>query len=206
MKSISACRSRGFTIVELIVVISVIGILASISLVVYSGVQARAQKTKVVSTVQAFKGALELHKIKEGTYPMPWMGTYSYCLGTGYTEHQNISGSGQPDCRWGSWGEINTSAAFNSAIAKYGAPNDTQIEQKIQGSSSDGVVGMYYDHNAPTNLDGSPQKHWIVYVVPDKTCGLIVPVITSWPNLTSKSDDAVSEHFGTGGLCFVPLR
>ncbi|MEI6850835.1 MAG: prepilin-type N-terminal cleavage/methylation domain-containing protein [Candidatus Saccharibacteria bacterium] len=44
-------KDRGFTIVELLVVIVVIGILAAITIVSYTGVTARANKSKTVANV-----------------------------------------------------------------------------------------------------------------------------------------------------------
>ena len=40
-------RNKGFTIVELLIVIVVIGILAAITIVAYNGIQTRAQDTKI---------------------------------------------------------------------------------------------------------------------------------------------------------------
>lgn len=42
---------RGFTIVELLIVIVIIAILATVTIVSYNGIQARAKNTKTVSAV-----------------------------------------------------------------------------------------------------------------------------------------------------------
>ena len=49
----------GFTIVELLIVIVVIGILASISIVAYRGVQERAHNAKTVTVVRQYQRILE---------------------------------------------------------------------------------------------------------------------------------------------------
>lgn len=59
----------GFTIVELLIVIVVIGILATITIVAYNGVQNRAQDTRRVHDAQMIIGALEAYKTLNGTYP-----------------------------------------------------------------------------------------------------------------------------------------
>ena len=59
----------GFTIVELLIVIVVIAILAAISIVAYSGVQARARDGSTLQSVRSIQKALELYKIDNSVYP-----------------------------------------------------------------------------------------------------------------------------------------
>lgn len=59
----------GFTIVELLIVIVVIGILAAITIVAYNGVQNRAQDARRINDAQMIVGALEAYKTLNGTYP-----------------------------------------------------------------------------------------------------------------------------------------
>ena len=63
-------KSRsGFTIVELLIVIVVIAILATITIVAFNGVQARSKDTRRYSDMQAIMKALELYKADKGQYP-----------------------------------------------------------------------------------------------------------------------------------------
>ncbi len=62
--------SAGFTIVELLIVIVVIGILATITIVAYSGIQNRARDTQRVQDIKAITKALEVYKIQTGDYPL----------------------------------------------------------------------------------------------------------------------------------------
>src|SRR5680860_42190 len=59
----------GFTIVELLVVIVVIGILASITIVAYTGIQSRAASATLQSDLKNASTQLELDKAINGTYP-----------------------------------------------------------------------------------------------------------------------------------------
>ena len=60
---------RGFTIVELLIVIVVIAILASISIVAYNGIQSRAHDAAIKSDFHHILTKLEIHKVINGSYP-----------------------------------------------------------------------------------------------------------------------------------------
>ena len=62
-------KHKGFTIVELLVVIVVVGILASVSIVAYSGVQARARDAQRLHDLKSIEKALDLYKTQFGSYP-----------------------------------------------------------------------------------------------------------------------------------------
>lgn len=62
-------RLRGFTIVELLIVIVVIGILAALVLTSVLGAQARARETKRITDLVSTKKQLELYKIENDVYP-----------------------------------------------------------------------------------------------------------------------------------------
>ena len=59
-------RQTGFTIVELLIVIVVIAILAAISIVAYSGIQARAKYTQQVAEVDRVGKAIQLWVAENG--------------------------------------------------------------------------------------------------------------------------------------------
>lgn len=59
----------GFTIVELLVVIVVIGVLAAITIVSYSGVSSRAKDTSALSDLNNISRQLELFNVDNNNYP-----------------------------------------------------------------------------------------------------------------------------------------
>jgi len=63
-------QQNGFTIVELLIVIVVIGILAAISTVAFNGIQTRAENTKTLTALRTYGQALATFKSDNGRYPI----------------------------------------------------------------------------------------------------------------------------------------
>jgi type IV pilus assembly protein PilA len=61
--------NRGFTIVELLIVIVVIGILALLVITTYSGIQAKARNAKRQTDVQSLQTQVEAFFSQNGYYP-----------------------------------------------------------------------------------------------------------------------------------------
>jgi len=66
---ISRISKKGFTIVELLIVIVVIGILATLVITAYSGIQQKARNSKRQTDVNALQTALEGFHTDKGYYP-----------------------------------------------------------------------------------------------------------------------------------------
>ncbi|RYD50380.1 MAG: prepilin-type N-terminal cleavage/methylation domain-containing protein, partial [Sphingobacteriales bacterium] len=75
--------NRGFTIVELLIVIVVIGILAAISIVAFNGIQTRAQNTQKFNELKNWQRIFESYRSLKGNYPDGADGQ-TYCLGRGF--------------------------------------------------------------------------------------------------------------------------
>lgn len=75
--------TSGFTIVELIIVIVIIGIIASIVIVAYGGARNRAQNTSRLEELRSWEKSFVQYKAaNNGQYPA--MADGGYCLGTGF--------------------------------------------------------------------------------------------------------------------------
>ena len=69
LKNIKEKRNSGFTIVELLIVIVVIGILALLVITTYSGIQAKARNAKRQTDVASIQTQLEAFFSQNGYYP-----------------------------------------------------------------------------------------------------------------------------------------
>lgn len=63
-------NQTGFTIVELLIVIVIIGILAAITIVAYNGIQARSNNARRMSDIQSVAKVIEMYKAQNGSYPI----------------------------------------------------------------------------------------------------------------------------------------
>lgn len=140
----------GFTIIELLVTVVVIGIIASISIVSYNGVQTRTNNSNRTAQLQAWQSVFERYKAKKGEVPLPTTATGTgFCLGT--TGFPNGYG-GVPRCRdYNDGGTTSLRVSDNSALMnelKTVVPN---LPSSAQNVPVNGTVGPYMYYNA-TNI------------------------------------------------------
>lgn len=131
-------RLKGFTIVELLIVIVVIAILAAISIVAYSGIQQRSKETKLLSGVSTYVKTFQQYKAVNSAYP-----TDSGCLGAGY----------QSNSCWydGSTAALGVNVNLDSSLAQFiSTKYDFGPERMAIGISSLNRGGLAYFNNDAT--------------------------------------------------------
>ena len=146
-------RAYGFTIVELLIVIVVIAILASVSILAYTGIQSRARDTARQSDINQVYKLIELYRAEHGTYPAT--ATVSE-MGTGSTGTVGNATMVRTDAN----------CAVGTRSADW-VPGLTSLPQSIPntGKGARGETGCYmyvsedqrYILSAWNNLEGGPQ-------------------------------------------------
>lgn len=106
-------KKKGFTLIELILVIVVIAILATITIVAYNQVQRRAYAARAAVVVDTYEKIIKLYRTDNGSFPST-SGDF-ICLGQP-ANYPTTSLYAADTCS--SWGS-HTSAAFNSAVSAY---------------------------------------------------------------------------------------
>lgn len=131
---------RGFTIVELLVVIVVIAILAAITIVSYNGITNQAYAAKAASVVDAYVNIIEIYQVYEGSYPVT---NGPVCLGTA----ANFPAGGGFNAReCAKPGSVMVSDPFNELLAEY----SSQLPSgELPTSTADSITmrGMSYNGN-----------------------------------------------------------
>lgn len=126
--------TKGFTIVELLIVVVVIAILAAITVVAYNGIQDRTLQSARIDEVRKWERLLISYATLKGQYP-PAMVPGSACLGEGYPD---TSGNGVGNC----WdlhvaGHTSENASLNAQLREVGSlPNNTRQPVVGNGTSS----------------------------------------------------------------------
>jgi len=135
-------KQSGFTIVELLIVIVVIGIIAAITIVAYSGIQARAQVAAVSSGLEQAAKKLALYAVDSNAYP-PDLATVGVNNTTGTIYQYSVNNSITPQTYCVTATNGSTSYSISSTITN----------PIVGGCAGHGLSGV----SAVTNLMTNPE-------------------------------------------------
>lgn len=214
-------QENGFTIVELLIVIVVIGILAAITIVAYNGIQDRARTSTVTSALSQASKKIALHRVDNpDTYPANLsdigiqnssMITYqyivdntgqpaSYCLtATTGTTSYFIAGSAQPqngDCSNNNgsigWWNMNGNANDQSG------GNNAVVSGALPVNGQNGQSNGAYSLNGTTQyISGSAPAMGITNITMSGWA-LIQPGVTKGTIVHVGAGNGFSIGMGTG--------
>ena len=139
-------KQRGFTIVELLIVIVVIGVLAGITIVAYSGIKSRALNSQAQGNVQSVLNVAEAYNADSGAYPSTAAqfiaGSTSTHLPTGVTLVKpvgttlSVSGTGLVG---------STNVAANTGLMDDAPGNTIGVSTVVTSGVVTGGIILYYD-------------------------------------------------------------
>ena len=153
MELLLKLRRAGFTIVELLIVIAIIGILAAITLVAYNGIIQRADNAKTKALVNHWEKSIRLYQVFNKKLPNDWTclgqsasefaAISAESIGTGQCERNVIVVNASPD--WTS--ELKTVPTAGQTL-----PTPTLLSQNA--SLSAGLLKMYRVKNSNAYIRG----------------------------------------------------
>ena len=162
---------KGFSLIELVVVVSVLSILASISIPFFGGITRRARQSVAASHVDALLKAANIYKIKNGRFPNTWeevADTYE----DGYMEdvyetcavynsqcngNEKAIVNGQYIIAF--WAE---NAKFGISVSRFNNIGPTSQNMHVMGCASPQVGGALYLFKEGSYYQGKPWNRGIL--------------------------------------------
>lgn len=143
-------QERGFSIVELLIVIVIIGILTTLVTIAYNDIQRRATNASIVAGVQAYSKAFALYATDNKAYP-----NAQACLGANYPSDRCAQDAAGPV------GTVNVTT--DAQIAPYLSSSKPTLTKRmiVYSSGPNYRAGLYFSagpYRFTYYLEGTGQK------------------------------------------------
>lgn len=187
-----AHKQKGFTIVELLIVIVIIGVLVTLVISAYNGIQNRANNQKTESAVNAYRKALIQYATINRAYPIAG----NACLGEPF----------YTNCYTG----VN-STTFNNALRPFlgNAPELPKPSTNTYTYGASQRAGAAFNYHGTATLDGITYPWGISYILKGTgNCKLqgVAGTSPNWPNFsTTPNASGHTESQSSNSFCRLIL-
>lgn len=137
-------KEQGFTIVELLIVIVVIGILAAITIVAYTGITNQARDSKAVTAADSMRTVAEAFNSQYGRYPATLLE---------FTDGEPASDPGTPITK-----RPTTITALSAAITAGGYATALAAATGVTATNGETTIAVYH-----TGADASPTGGVVIF-------------------------------------------
>ncbi len=145
---------RGFTLVELVVVITIIGIVATAGVASYGNVIASSRYTKIMGDMEAIQKAAELYDVKYSIFPYdrgPELITVAWDPPSGFLVPKYMESWPKPPCAgwrydWDNWIR-NTPHSVTNAVISNGNPEQIVRVTVKNASNTNAYMYCIFDAN-----------------------------------------------------------
>jgi prepilin-type N-terminal cleavage/methylation domain-containing protein len=174
-------KFSGFTIVELLIVIVIIGILATITVIAYNGIQSRARSSQLYTTIQQYYKGLQIYESTYYTYPNYGSACFTEVSGPCY------------------FGDHQPNAGFTNALKSVMGSPLPVVPNTVEKP-------LYLGPGFGWTVDGKARAFILYQVDPGASkCDFGAPVLAGpGPNLSS-SNTSTTFSMANKRECYIPL-